>query len=312
MDLPAGYGLRAPTPSDLDAVAAVVIADELNDGGQIVLGEDFVRGEWSRVGDLATDAWVAVDGARAIVAYGQVTLEEPDLVRSWGVVHPDHRGQGVGTSLLDRIEGRAHELVASPSSLRFRHAINAGDDAAAAMLRSRGLRPVHHFWHMQIDLVEPFGPGRSPEGIEIDGIEQEGDLAAIHALLDEAFTDDRSHHPAPFDRWVEEETSSPSYDPTLWLLARDAGAPVGVLTASVGEDRGWVDYLAVSGSRRGRGIGAALLRRSFAMLAERDVRRVLVSVDAQNPTGATALYRRVGMRIVNAWDQWERPPAGAR
>jgi len=92
-------------------------------------------------------------------------------------------------------------------------------------------------------------------------------------------------------------------------LARDAGVPVGVVTASVGEDRGWVDYLAVAASHRGRGIGPALLRRSFAMLADRDVRRVLVSVDAQNPTGATSVYERVGMRIVNRWDQWERPPS---
>jgi mycothiol synthase len=307
MDLPAGYQLRAPTPSDLDAVAAVVIADELSDGGQIVLGADFVEGEWSRVPDLSTDAWVAVDGAGVIVGYAQVTLEEPDLAQSWGVVHPEHRGRGIGTSLLDRIEERASGLAATPSSLRFRHAINAGDDAAAAMLRSRGLEPVHHFWHMQIDVIEPLETARSPEGIDIDGIEPPGDLAAIHALLDEAFTYDRSHHPAPFDRWVEEETSSPSYDPTLWLLARDQGVPVGVITASVGEDRGWVDYLAVSASHRGRGIGPALLRRSFAMLADRDVRRVLVSVDAQNPTGATSVYERVGMRIVNRWDQWERP-----
>ena len=312
MDLPIGYRLRTPTPDDLGAVAAVVIADELSDGGQIVLGADFVRGEWSRVGDLAADAWVAVDGAGVIVGYAQITLEEPDVAQSWGVVHPEHRGLGIGTSLLDRIEERAPELVAAPHSLRYRHAINAGDDAAAAMLRARGLRPVHHFWHMQIDLVEPVEPGRSPEGIDIDGIEPDEDLAAIHALLDEAFIDDRSHHPAPFDRWVEEETSSPSYDPTLWLLARDGAVPVGVVTASDAEDRGWVDYLAVSASHRGRGIGAALLRRSFALFADREIRRVLVSVDAQNPTGATAVYERVGMRIVNRWDQWERPSATSR
>ena len=79
-----------------------------------------------------------------------------------------------------------------------------------------------------------------------------------------------------------------------------------MITASEAEDRGWVDYLAVSASHRGRGIGPALLRRSFAMFADRGVRRVLVSVDAQNPTGATAVYERVGMRIVNAWDLWER------
>ncbi|MGH2597580.1 MAG: hypothetical protein ACRDH7_16705 [Actinomycetota bacterium] len=96
-------------------------------------------------------------------------------------------------------------MAATPSSLRFRHAINAGDDAAAAMLRSRGLGSVHHFWHMQIDLVEPVEPGRFARGIDIDGVDPDEDLAWIHALLDEAFADDRSHHPAPFDRWVEEE-----------------------------------------------------------------------------------------------------------
>ena len=95
----------------------MVIADELNDGGKIVLGADFVQGEWSRVGDLATDAWVAVDGAGMIVGYGQVTLEEPDIAQSWGVVHPEHRGRGIGTSLLDRIEERASGLVgATPRS----------------------------------------------------------------------------------------------------------------------------------------------------------------------------------------------------
>ena len=132
------------------------------------------------------------------------------------------------------------------------------------MLRSRGLRPVHHFWHMQIDLDEPVEPGRSPEGIDIGGIDPGEDLAAIHALLDEAFVDDRSHHPAPFDRWVEEETGSPNYDPTMWLLARDGGHRSACSPRAPPEDRGWVDYLAVSASHRGRGIGAALLRRSFA------------------------------------------------
>ena len=310
MALPAGYVLRVPTPGDLDAVADVLKANELNDAGHIVLGADFVRGEWSRV-DLANDAWVVVDGAGVIVGYAQVVLGEPNVVQSWGDVHPEHQRHGIGTTLLDRIEERALELASAPSALRLRHAINAGNDAGAAMLRARGLRPIHHFWHMQIDIVEPFESARSPEGIDIDGIEPVQDLAAIHALLDEAFADDRSHHPAPLDRWIEEETNSPSYDPMLWLLARDAGVPVGVLTASVGEDRGWVDYLAVLESHRGRGIGAALLDRSFAMFMGRDIRRVLVSVDAQNPTGATGVYERVGMRIVNRWDQWERPPASS-
>jgi ribosomal protein S18 acetylase RimI-like enzyme len=105
---------------------------------------------------------------------------------------------------------------------------------------------------------------------------------------------------------VEENTTVPNYDPTLWLLERDRDVPVGALIANVGDDVGWVDWLAVAGSHRGRGIGGALLRRSFAMIGARGLRRVRVNVDAENITGATAVYERVGMRVVNRWDLWER------
>lgn len=301
MDLPSGYQLRAPTPDDADAVAHV-----LADAGQTVLGADFLRDEWSRVGfDLATDAWIVADGEGTIVAYGQVLRDEPSIVEGWGVVHPKHRGRGIGVSLMNRIEQRAPELAAGLPSVRFRHAIDADDGAAAAMLRARGLRRVRHFWHMRIDLVGTVEPGPAP-GIEITAIEASHDLPAVHAVLDEAFADDWGHHPEPFHRWAEEQTTSPSYDPTLWLLARVGGEPVGALTANVWGDRGWVNEIGVLPPNRGRGIGSALLRRSFAIFARRGFQSAFLNVDAENPTGATVLYERVGMRVVNRWELWER------
>jgi mycothiol synthase len=311
MDLPDGFAFRAPTSDDLVPVADVLAAERSANGAtEGALDADFMRQVWSGTGfDLGADAWVVIDEAGSIVAYGQVEREEPDLVESWGVVHPEYRGRGIGSSLLDRIEARTAKLLDGVPSPRFRHAITAGDGAAAMMLSRRGLRPVRHFWHMQIDLAGPTDPGSTPASIEIDGIDPEEDLPAIHAILEEAFADDWGDHPEPFDEWIEELASRPDHDATLWLLARDQGTPVGVLTARSGDEGVWVDWLAVLAPHRGRGIGEALLRRSFASFAAQRLTRVRLNVDAENATGATALYERVGMRVVNRWDLWERSGA---
>jgi mycothiol synthase len=307
MDLPGNYAFRAPTQDDVDAVGDVLLADQQTDGVEPTLDASFVRQAWSRPDlDLAADAWVVSDPARSIVAYGQVTREGPGVASSWGVVHPAHRRRGIGSWLFDRIEARAAELLEGAPAPRFRHAINSADDAAAAMAGARGLRPIRRFWHMQIDLAGPIEPVPAPDGIEIGGIEPADDLRAVHAIIDGAFADDAGDHPEPFEVWLEEHASSPSYDPTLWLLARDGGVPVGALVARPGDDGGWVDWLAVLASHRSRGIGTALLRRSFASFAGRGLRRVLLNVDAANVTGATAVYERVGMRVVNRWELWER------
>ena len=304
MDLPAGYELRAPTLADLDAVADVFIADDLDDAGEVVLDADFIRTVWTRADfDLDTCAWVIVDAEGTIVAYAHVVLDAPDIAGSWGLVHPEYRGRGLGSSLLDLIERRAAELLAGLPTSRLRHSIDAGDGAAAAMLRARGIRPIRHFWHMGIDLEGSVEPAEAPEGIEIGGLETPEDLPVVHAVLAAAFAEDWGYHPEPFDRWAEEYASDPTYDPTLWLLAKDAEVPVGALAAG---DNGWVGEIGILSSHRGRGIAAALLRRSFATFAERGVGRVMLNVDAENPTGATALYERVGMRVIKRWDLWER------
>jgi mycothiol synthase len=307
MSTPAGYSFWPPSWEDLEGVTAVLTADQVAAAGTSTLDSDFIRNRWSHPSfDISQDAWVIVDGNDRVIGYGMVALEDARIARSWGVVLPDHRGCGLGSALFDRIDHRAGKLLAGVPDAQFRHAINAGDQAAEKLLRARGLRLLRHFWHMEAELVGPMTPEDQPTGIDIAPIRYPDDLRAVHDILDSAFQADPSHQPEPFDSWLEGETGAPGFDGTLWLLARERDAPVGTLTASIANGIGWVDYLGVLARARGRGVGAALLRRAFATLADRGVRTVRLNVDAENATGATALYERVGMRVVWGWDLWER------
>jgi hypothetical protein len=85
MDLPADHGFRAPTRDDLDAVAEILVADDLDGGRESVLSADFLQDQWSQVGfELGTDAWVVVHRGGVVVGYGQAMHEEPTVVESLG------------------------------------------------------------------------------------------------------------------------------------------------------------------------------------------------------------------------------------
>ena len=103
--LPDGYAIRPASLDDLDGVAEMLLADDLADTGQSDFDADFLRDQWSSPGlDLSVDAWVVTDPRSTIVGHANVAPEGDGKLKSWGLVHPDHRGRGLGSVLLDRIE----------------------------------------------------------------------------------------------------------------------------------------------------------------------------------------------------------------
>ena len=63
---------------------------------------------------------------------------------------------------------------------------------------------------------------------------------------------------------------------------------------------------------RGRGIGEALLRRSFVKFYELGKLGAQLVVDSESSTGANRLYERVGMTAQPRFANWDRAllPAG--
>jgi ribosomal protein S18 acetylase RimI-like enzyme len=82
--------------------------------------------------------------------------------------------------------------------------------------------------------------------------------------------------------------------PELFLVAADDGGAV-VGAAMVGYDghRGWVNYLAVDTSRRGEGLGAAIMAEAERLLIERGCPKLNLQVRSTNQ-GVIDWYRSLG------------------
>jgi ribosomal protein S18 acetylase RimI-like enzyme len=89
------------------------------------------------------------------------------------------------------------------------------------------------------------------------------------------------------------------------LTGRGAGALLLNYPKRLG-DWGWIGTLGVRPAWRRRGLGLALLYESFRRFAERGETLAALGVDSENPTGATRLYERAGMRVLWRADVWRK------
>ena len=98
--------------------------------------------------------------------------------------------------------------------------------------------------------------------------------------------------------------STPSSIPVAWDGDEIAGVSLNY-AKRIG-DWGWIGTLAVRPAWRRRGLGLALLHESFRRFADRGETIVALGVDSENPTGATRLYERAGMRVLWRADVWQK------
>ena len=292
--------VRAPSADDLHDVLALLQAADTALIGESDWTESDLRDEWEET-DLARNAWlVERDGELAGYALLIDRGAGRDRVNADGYVHPDHQGRGVGAELLRLTEERTRELAPERGGrMTIQNATLAGNPAVQPLYERHGYELKRHFFRMVVDLGdEPPDPPRV-EGVEITPYDHPREARAVHATLEEAFVHEWGHRPQTFEEFERRRLGAARFDPSLWLVARDGGEVVGALLGDWKRmgDWGWVGSLGVRDGWRRRGIGEALLLTSFAEFHRRGERKVALGVDVQNPTGATRLYERVGMRV---------------
>jgi mycothiol synthase len=303
--LPEGYTVRPATDGDLDAMTVVANSYDVADFGRPDTAREHLADGFRVPGfDAERDTWLVLDRRGHAAAFGMVGMERTAVLEGFGRVHPDHGGRGLGAYVVGAMEERASELARSEGlDLLVHNGVSSTDATARRMLDDRGYRPVRFFWHMERSLhrsdlkIDRNGP--APLVRRAEGSDEE---LAARAALDEAFLGHWGVEPWGLEDWREHlAVTSGSV-----LVAIDGHEVAGAITFMPTSNAGWVEELGVREAWRGRGLGALLLRHAFAGLEELGMREVRLNVDADNATGATQLYERVGMHVRREWIVFEK------
>jgi GNAT superfamily N-acetyltransferase len=259
-----------------------------------------LEAEWETL-DLEHDALVLLDGER-VIAFGSLH-DRGELWRVDGYVHPEERGRGIGTELVQALEA----IAASRGACRLQNGVIEPDEAGHHLLADLGYRPVRVFRELRIDLAGPPEPPSWPEQLTPDVFDAERDAVKFHAAQQEAFADHWEFHPRPYAEWRQFHIDHERFDPSLWRVVRHGDdLAAGAICEANRYGGGWVGVLFTRRPWRGQGVGRALLRDAFAKFWDRGETSVGLGVDAESATGAFHLYESSGMRSVLGWVMHEK------
>ena len=297
---------RPASAADLEAVVRLLRASELADHGKVTADWDqIVRFLWRDPGFALPDDARAAEIGGAVIGFVSVFPEDDERHEPFGsmaIVDPALRGtDAVGAFLIGWSMARARDRGAHA----LRHHVQRDDAERQALLQARGSRRVRSMFTMHRDLPAVEADPPAPDGIRIVTLAEHPDVEALHATDQESFGEHFGFAPETLEAYRGRRIDVEDHDPSQWFLALDADEVVGFLYQITGGDVPQVAQLGVRKPWRGRGIGSALLRRSFSDIARRGGREVTLWVDSENATGAVGVYERVGMQPLVITDVYE-------
>lgn len=328
-----GLVWRALRIEDAAACAELMAAAErVDDTGENYSVADVEEELADPARDLAVDTFAALDGERLVAMghlIGSTEVWDVHMIGCPGIVHPDYRGRGIGSELVERQLVRAAELHAArhptvPGKISF----GVGDHVTGAveLMQATGLEANRQFFEMERDVRSGVPAPREP-------------VAPLRLVLYTAARDDevrrahnqafRGHYgsterdPASWKQWF---TGSRNFRPELSFLMLDGAQEDAAVAAyllgyfydadlsATGRRDAWIGQLGTLPAYRGRGAGSVLLSHALATYADLGYDQAALSVDSANGSGALGLYQRVGFGVTKCWTSWERQiparPAG--
>jgi mycothiol synthase len=309
--------IRPATRDDAAALTALLQAADEVDHTELHEGlEDVEEMLANPMVDLAQD-WLVAERDGEVVASAELWPRAPadgevDLYVG-GTVRPDHRGQGLGTLLLQQMMQRAVAFVAErsvevgePLSPRIRAETVSTNQPADDLLRAAGFVPRRFKMLMHADLTVPLPPAPElPAGYTL--LTWEGaDHREVRAAHNRAFGG--FHYGfTPWDEqmWRQWVQDSAALRPAMSLLLRDQDGAIAAyvqsseydgVTEATGVREAFVAKVGTVPEHRRRGLAGLLLSVALGRYVEAGYAASTLDVDAENPTGALGIYERAGYR----------------
>ncbi|NUP57915.1 MAG: GNAT family N-acetyltransferase [Pseudarthrobacter sp.] len=288
----------------------------------------------SRNNPVGQNAVLGFDPDGVARAYARLTKNrDGDKANGFCAVDPNWQRRGVGSALLRWLEARTRQRFAedaaaenggagrdgapgneNPAPARLRIFMEQKQQHQAALLAESGYEVVRYYNEMHRPLSAPLPEAPLADGLELVPMEP-GLSESLRLAHNQVFADHWGSEPRDEESWGF-VVNDPLARPDLSAVVRESstGEVVGYQLASHDPDtaatrgftEGYTDLLGVRREFRGRGIAQALLADAMRRFAAAGMDLASLDVDSDNPTGAMALYRKMGYVPVNtslAWDK---------
>ncbi len=272
------------------------------------------------VSTLATDTLCAVDAdgrlaARAWVSFDDSFGHEYRAVLD-GLVHPDQRGQGLGSFILRWMEARVRQRCpagdARPLVLRIDFYDRGAD--AITLYEQHGFRFQLAEDEMRRDLGLPLPTERLPDGLSF--VTWSAERARLFFEAYQQAFGERPGFPGWDEAtWRQALTGHSKFRADLSLLVTDGSAGVAYAICAVGEPApdqrpvGWIVQLGVDPAWRRRGLAAALLAEAMRRFQAEGLPYAMLDVNANNPQ-AFRVYQRLGFEPTKRYTSYRKTLSG--
>lgn len=260
--------------------------------------------------DPERDTLVALDDDGSVVAWGAVAVppEQATLIRCLqsGGVRPSHRLRGLGGQLLTWMEQRGLQLLSTSDATVPGVMVLWADEANPTLVRlakQHGYEIARHFLQLTRMFDSPIEP------VPIEGYDivpyGESSYESVRAARNDSFRDHWGSQPASREQWESAmRRSNKRHDLSFLAIAPDGEVSAFVLSeVNVGDfeasgfSHAYINLVGTRREHRGKGLAKALLAHTLIACRNDGLEGAVLDVDAESPTGATALYEQVGFVV---------------